>query len=174
MSVGIIFSFLSPGFVPELSTYLFRQHTGHHARRPRSACRAHRRGGLLFPSSLRPIVAVAFDAEFARSQRLPVKIIEYLMMVLIALTIVACLRLVGIVLVISLLTIPQMTANLFTYSFKRMIFLSIIIGFADCLCGLTFAYLLNIPSGASIIFASITLYLICKLLTVIIKQRKRQ
>jgi zinc transport system permease protein len=174
MSVGIIFSFLSPGFVPELSTYLFGNilvitHADLVLLAVLTVVVA-----LLFSIFLRPIVAVAFDAEFARSQRLPVKTIEYLMMALIALTIVACLRLVGIVLVISLLTIPQMTANLFTYSFKRMIFLSIIIGFADCLCGLTFAYLLNIPSGASIIFASITLYLICKLLTVIIKQRKRQ
>ena len=49
-------------------------------------------------------------------------------MTLIAMTIVATLKLVGIVLAISLLTIPQMTANLFTFSYKRMIALSIILG----------------------------------------------
>ena len=68
---------------------------------------------------IRPIVYIAFDREFARSQKIPVEIFEYVLMMFIALTIVACLRMVGIVLAISLLTIPQMTANLFTYSFKQ-------------------------------------------------------
>ena len=63
---------------------------------------------------IRPIVYIAFDREFARSQKIPVEIFEYVLMMFIALTIVACLRMVGIVLAISLLTIPQMTANLFT------------------------------------------------------------
>ena len=94
---------------------------------------------------------MAFDAEFARSQRLPVITVEYLMMAFIALTIVACLRMVGIVLVISLLTIPQVTANIFTHSFKRMALLSIVTGYSGCLGGLYLSYHYNIPSGASII-----------------------
>ena len=65
---------------------------------------------------IRPIVYIAFDREFARSQKIPVEIFEYVLMMFIALTIVACLRMVGIVLAISLLTIPQMTANLFIVS----------------------------------------------------------
>ena len=86
-----------------------------------------------------------------------------MMMALIAMTIVSTLRMVGIVLAISLLTIPQMTANLFTYSFKRMIGLSIVIGWADCLSGLAISYALNVPSGASIIFVSIILYALFKI-----------
>ena len=82
----------------------------------------------------------------------------------IALTIVASLRMIGIVLVISLLTIPQMTANLFTYNFKRIIWLSILIGFLGCLGGLMLSYFLQVPSGASIIFISILIYAICKLI----------
>ena len=111
---------------------------------------------------LRPLVSVAFDAEFARSQRLPVTAIEYAMMAFIALTIVACLRMVGIVLVISLLTIPQVTANLFTRNFRNMAVLSVVIGYAGCLGGLALSYCYNIPSGASIIFVSILIYLVCK------------
>ena len=61
---------------------------------------------------------MAFDRTFAESQGLPVRWIEYGMMALIALTIVATLRMVGIVLALSLLTIPQMTANLFTFNYK--------------------------------------------------------
>ena len=86
------------------------------------------------------------------------------MMALIALTIVSTLRMVGIVLALSLLTIPQMTANLFTLNYKRMMLLSIVIGWADCLFGLAMSYWLNVPSGASIIFFSIIVYAIAKLL----------
>lgn len=83
-------------------------------------------------------------------------------MMFIALTIVACLRMVGIVLVISLLTVPQMTANLFSHRFHRIIWLSIGIGYLSCLGGLMISFYLNVPSGASIIFFSIIIYAICK------------
>lgn len=162
MSVGIICCFLTPGFMPDLPSFLF--------------------GSILtigtadlwllgiltaivvatFSFFCRQIVSVAFDSIFARSQHLPVTLIEYFMMALIAMTIVSTLRMVGIVLAISLLTIPQMTANLFTFSFRRMIFLSIAIGWADCLIGLAISYQLNVPSGASIIFVGVIVYAIAK------------
>ena len=162
MALGVMFSFLSPGFAPDLSAYLF--------------------GNILtitvtdlvilgvlalvlivfFTLFTHPIIHVAFDREFARSQGLPVTFFEYTLMLFIALTIVACLRMVGIVLAISLLTIPQMTANLFTYKFKRIIWLSVIIGFLSCMGGLFISYFLNVPSGASIIFFSILIYAVCK------------
>ena len=162
MAVGVIFSFLAPGFTPDLSAYLF----GNILTITQSDLWFI--GGvttalvLFFTLSLRSIVAIAFDREFALSQRLPVRRIEYLLMMLIALTVVACLRMVGIVLVISLLTLPQMTANLFSHSFKRIIWLSILIGQISCLGGLLLSYHLNIPSGASIIFISILIYTLCK------------
>ena len=108
------------------------------------------------------------------SQRLPVAFIEYLMMALIALTIVGTLRMVGIVLSISLLTIPQMSANVLTHNFKRMIAWSIVIGWVDCLMGLGLSYALNVPSGASIIFVSILVYLVLKVGNVAFKKRQRQ
>ena len=96
------------------------------------------------------------------------------MMAFIALTIVACLRMVGIVLVISLLTIPQVTANIYTHSFKRMALLSIVTGYSGCLGGLYLSYHYNIPSGASIIFVSILIYLVCKGISWSIIRWKRQ
>ena len=164
MALGIMFSFLSPGFAPDLSAYLF--------------------GNILTISSgdlwflgaiclllilffclfIHPILYIAFDREFARSQGIPVQVFEYILMMFIALTIVASLRMIGIVLAISLLTIPQMTANLFTYNFKRIIWLSILIGFIGCLGGLMISYFLQVPSGASIIFFSILIYAVCKLI----------
>ncbi len=170
MALGIMFTFLSPGFAPDLSAFLF--------------------GNILtitqtdililallsiilivfFTLFIHPIISIAFDREFARSQGIPVVVFEYLMMMFIALTIVACLRMVGIVLVISLLTIPQMTANLFTYNFKRIIWLSILIGYIGCLGGLYISYRHNVPSGASIIFFSILIYAVCKVGRIIFKK----
>ncbi len=163
MALGIMFTFLSPGFAPDLSAYLFGNiltiTMGDIALL----------GGLaallilFFVLYIHPIIYIAFDREFARSQGIPVQLFEYVLMLFIALTIVACLRMVGIVLVISLLTIPQMTANLFSHRFQRIIWLSIGIGYLSCLGGLMISFYLNVPSGASIIFFSIIIYAICKI-----------
>lgn len=121
MAVGIIFSFLAPGFTPDLSAFLFGNIL---TITPTDIWMLATLSVLLilfFTLFLNPIIYIAFDREFARSQRIPVAIFEYLLMMFIALTIVSCLRMVGIVLAISLLTLPQMTANLFTHSFKRII-----------------------------------------------------
>ena len=163
MAVGIIFSFLAPGFTPDLSSFLF----GNILTITRadivllgiiSVALA-----IFFTLFMRPIVAIAFDREYARSQRMPVAFFEYMLMMFIALTIVSCLRMVGIVLAISLLTLPQMTANLFTYKFRNIIWLSVGIGYISCLGGLFFSYRYQIPSGASIIFVSIIIYTLAKI-----------
>lgn len=163
MAVGIIFSFLAPGFTPDLSAYLFGNiltitTTDIWILGIISAMLI-----LFFSFFLHPIIYIAFDREFARSQHIPVMFFEYLLMMFIALTIVSCLRMVGIVLVLSLLTLPQMTANLFTHSFKRIIWISIGIGYISCIGGLFLSYQLQVPSGAAIIFFSILLYAFCKM-----------
>ena len=171
MSIGIICCFLTPGFMPNLPSYLF------------GSILTISKGDLwllgavtifvilLFAFFLRSIQSIAFDSSFARSQHLPVSVMENMMMTLIAITIVSTLRLVGIILAISLLTIPQMSANLFTYCWKKMILLSILIGWVDCLAGLSISYWLNVPSGASIIFTGILIYALLKIIKIL--QRKR-
>lgn len=158
MAIGIIFSFLTPGYASDLSSYLFgsiltitKADLWLLGSITAMVC-------LFFLCFLRTILTIAFDREFARSQRMPVSLFEYLLMAFIALVIVACLRMVGIVLVMSLLTLPQMTANLFTTDFKRIILYSIGIGYLSCLGGLFLSYRLNVPSGAAIIFVSIMMY----------------
>ena len=163
MAVGIIFSFLAPGFTPDLSTFLF----GNILTITLSdICMLAILSLVLigfFTCFLTTIIYIAFDREYARSQRIPVRLFEYILMMFIALTIVSCLRMIGIVLVISLLTLPQMTSNLFTHSFKKIIFMSIAIGFMSCIGGLLLSYQLQVPSGASIIFFSILVYAFCKM-----------
>lgn len=162
MALGIMFTFLSPGFAPDLSAYLFGNILTITASDIALLGVLSVVLAVFFSLYLRPIVSIAFDREFARSQGLPVEFFEYALMLFIALTIVACLRMVGIVLVISLLTIPQMTANLFSHRFHRIIWLSIGIGYLSCLGGLLLSFYLNVPSGASIIFFSILIYAVCK------------
>ncbi len=175
MALGIMFTFLSPGFAPDLSAYLFGNILTITAGDIALLGVLSAVLAVFFGLYLRPIVSIAFDREFARSQGLPVAFFEYTLMMFIALTIVACLRMVGIVLVISLLTIPQMTANLFSHRFHRIIWLSIGIGYLSCLGGLLLSFYLNVPSGASIIFFSILIYAVCKMgKTLYIARLKRQ
>jgi zinc transport system permease protein len=58
----------------------------------------------------------------------------------------------------SLITVPQMTANLFTVNYSKMIVLSVLFSFAGCVAGLLLSYYLNVPSGAFIIFVLIMMF----------------
>lgn len=162
MALGVIFIFLTPGYAPNLSAYLF----GNILTIAMSDIIwiALLVGVLIvfFGLFLRTIVYVAFDRDFAVTQHLPVKWVEYAMMCFIAVTIVLSIRLVGIMLLMSLLTLPQITVNLFTSDFKKIIWGSIAIGFAGCVAGLVLSYYLNVPSGAFIILVLVVLFLVVK------------
>jgi len=86
-----------------------------------------------------------------------------ILIALVALTIVLNIKVVGIILLLSLITIPQNAANLFSNNFKTIILLSVVIAFTGAFSGLIISYFLNIPSGATIIFSLIVLYLILRL-----------
>lgn len=162
MALGVIFIFLTPGYAPNLSAYLFGNiltvSTGDIIWIAVLSLLL----VILFSLFLREIVYVAFDRDFAMTQGLPVKWIEYAMMFFIAVTIVLSIRLVGIMLLMSLLTLPQITVNLFTSDFKKIIFGSIAIGFFGCVAGLFLSYFLNVPSGAFIILILVLFFLIVK------------
>jgi zinc transport system permease protein len=162
MAVGIIFIFLTPGYAPNLMSYLF--------------------GSILTvtPTDLafmgilavvtvavfllfyRTILFISFDEEYARSHNAPVELFNYLMLTLVALVIVINIRVAGIILVISYLTIPQSTANLFVNDLKKIIILSMIISFTGSITGLLLSYYWNIPSGATIIFVFVLIFMIAR------------
>lgn len=168
MSIGIICCFLTPGFMPDLPSFLFGSILTIESSDLWLLGILTLIVALLFGFLIQTIQSIAFDRTFALSQHQPVTTMEYVMMALIAMTIVASLKMVGIVLAISLLTIPQMTANLFTYNYKKMIGLSIVLGWIDCLLGLSVSYWLNVPSGATIIFISIIVFAVCKTIKAIL------
>lgn len=170
MAIGIICIYLKAGFAPNLSEYLFGNiltitTTDIYAFATLSAVLA----GIFFFFH-REILYVAFDSDFAKTRNFPVKFIEYAMMFFIAVSIVLTIRLVGVVLLMSLLTMPQMTANLYTANFTKMIFLSIIFGLVGCISGLILSAFINVPSGAFIIFILIAIYFICRLVNLVFKR----
>lgn len=173
MAIGAIFIVLTPGYAPNLSSYLF----GNILTVSRTdiiwTAILALFSTLFFTFFYREIVYTAFDRDFALTQKIPVKTIEYIMTFFIATTIVLSIRLVGIMLLMSLLTVPQMTINLFTSDFKRIIFGSIILGFFACVAGLFLSYILEVPSGAFIIVVLIGSFLIAKLGLFIVKKTKQ-
>lgn len=164
MALGIIFVFLTPGYTPNLMSYLF--------------------GNILTVTNselwwmftlniviiaffwllFRKILYVAFDEEFARTAGLPVNLFNYLTITLIALTVVLNIRVVGIILILSLLTIPQASANLFTKDFKKLLILSSVFAFVGTISGLFISYFLNIPSGAAIIFTLVIIFALLRII----------
>ncbi|MDR1408325.1 MAG: metal ABC transporter permease [Tannerella sp.] len=162
MAVGAICIVMTPGYAPNLSSYLFgniltitRSDLIWTAMFTLVLC-------LFFACMHREIIYTAFDRDFASTQRIRVKAIEYVMTLFIAITIVLSIRLAGIMLLMSLLTIPQMTVNLFTSDYRRIVAGSIILGFLACLAGLFLSFFLQIPTGAFIIIILIFCFLAAK------------
>lgn len=163
MALGIIFIFITPGYAPNLMSYLFGNILT--VGITDLWLMAILAAGLILFFSLfyHLILFIAFDEEFARANRAPVQLFKYLLISLVALTIVLNIRVSGIILVISFLTIPQSTANLFTHNFRSIIVLSILIGIAGSVAGLFLSYYWNIPSGATIIFVFVLIFSLSKI-----------
>jgi zinc transport system permease protein len=163
MALGIIFIFLTPGYAPNLMSYLFGN------------ILTVSLTDLMFLTLLtagivaffilfyRMILFISFDEEYALTNNTPVRLFNMILICLVALTIVLNIRVVGIILVMSLLTIPQAISNLFTRYFHKMIFFSIFFGFVGSMTGLIFSYMYDIPSGAAIIFTLVLMYGIAKI-----------
>ena len=119
---------------------------------------------LFFIIGFRTIVAVAFDPDFATVNRLPVRLVNYTMTVFVAVAIVMAVRLVGIMLLMSLLTLPQMIAEVWCHRFGRLVWLSIIIAVAGGVGGLFIAYWIGVPASATIVLLLTLFYVIARLI----------
>jgi zinc transport system permease protein len=114
---------------------------------------------LLFPFWKRWAYS-SFDRELAQADRIPVQFDDYLLSVLIAVTIVVSIKVVGIVLIAAFLVIPPAASRLLNNSFSKMTVVSIIIGISTALVGLWISYYLNVPSGATIILLQAAVFFI--------------
>lgn len=114
---------------------------------------------LLFPFWKRWAYS-SFDRELAQADKIPVQFDDYLLSVLIAVTIVVSIKVVGIVLIAAFLVIPPATSRLVNNSFSKMTVVSIIIGISTALVGLWISYYMNVPSGATIILLQAAVFFI--------------
>ena len=158
MSLGILFIAFTPGYPPDISSYLFGD------------ILTVSKTDLLLTVILDAIVvflviafyncfrAYLFDDEFAAVIRINVNLINNILHVMIALTIVILIRAVGIVLVLALLTAPAAVARLFSSNLKSIMLLSVFISVVLCFTGLWASYRFNVASGASIALLSSLLY----------------
>lgn len=165
MAIGVIFIYLTPGYTPNLMGYLF--------------------GSILtvtdadlialgimsviliayFGIFYRTILYISFDEQFARTYSAYVDVFKYITTSLIALTIVLNIRMAGVVLVISLLTIPPNIAMLFTRVYLNVVIVSILAGFLGTAAGYFISYIAGIPVGATIIFTMVVMWIIAKVIS---------
>jgi zinc transport system permease protein len=151
MALGIVFIGLAPGYAPDLFSYLF----GNILTVPTS--------DLLLMLILDVIIigivlafykeflALAFDEEYSTVVGIPVEALYLLLLCMIALTVVILLRIVGMILIIALLTIPATLARQFTYDLRKMMLLAIAFGILLTFGGLWLSYVLDLASGATIV-----------------------
>jgi zinc transport system permease protein len=151
MALGVILIDLTPGYNVDLMSYLF----GSILTVPASDLwlMLGINGLVLLTVGYfyHDFVALSYDEAFARVRGIPVKKLYFLLMALIALTVVMIIQIVGLILVIALLTIPPYIAEKFSGSLLRMMFFSILLNLFFTSVGLWLSYSFNLTSGASII-----------------------
>jgi len=163
MAIGILFIYLSPGYAPNLMSYLFGNIltvTNGQILLSGLLC-----AGILlfFILFYRPLFYIAFDKEYSHTHHLPIHRIDIGISVIIALCVVLCMKLAGIILVISYLTIPQAIAGVFYKNFKQLLIASAIISSLGSLIGLFISAFLNLPSGATIVVCFLFFFIIARI-----------
>ncbi len=174
MALGIIFIGLTPGYAPDLFSYLF----GNILTVPFS--------DLIMMIVLdfviitvvsllyKEFLTISFDEEFGTVIGIPAERLYLVLLCLVALTVVVLIRVVGIILVIALLTIPAAIARQFTHNLFKMMLLSVLFGAILTFGGLWLSYEFDVASGATIILLSGTVLLITLLASGIRKRRIRK
>jgi zinc transport system permease protein len=174
MALGIVFIALMPGYPPDLSSYLFGNIL--------SVTKADLNLMLVLTALVVIIIlalfqnwkAYLFDEEFATIIGIKTAFLNYLLLVLVAMTVVVLIRVAGIILVLAMLTAPAAMASLFTKKLKSRILLAIIFGAIYCVSGLWISYEINIASGACIVLLSVISYfLIYTVRAVCIKMKRK-
>ena len=160
MALGILFISLAPGYMPDMTSYLF--------------------GDILsvstssliymgiftaviifvFAMLYNHLISYMFDEEYSKARGINTKALEWIVYLMIPIGIMVLIKIVGIILTIALMTIPVSIAKLICKSIKRVIIASMILSAVFSVVGLTISYYVNIPSGVCIILLSTIVYLL--------------
>jgi len=164
MAIGIVLIDLTPGYNVDLMSYLF----GSILTVPSADLYAMLAMGVLIAGFVgyyyKDLLALSYDDEFARIRGVPVKALYFAMIGLLAVTIVLVIRVVGLILVIALLTIPPFIAEKYTRSLLQMMLASSLLGAVFTTAGLWLSYTYDLTSGASIILVAGAAFLISLLI----------
>ncbi len=126
-------------------------------------------GTVLF---LHRVMLVAFDPDFAHSKGVNTNVISYIMAVISAVAVVLSIRIVGIVLLISLLSMPVVIADMLSRSYRSIVVIAPIFAVVGSVGGLIISYYFEIPPGTAIIFTLVTLFIAVKVVT--LSRHKKQ
>jgi zinc transport system permease protein len=160
MAIGALFMSLTPGYAVELPSYLFGSISLVDSADIKwlAVLMVVVVGGAMLWG--RKIMYITFDEEYARSQGLPVGLIAYIMSVVVAITIVLSIKVMGIVLLMSLVTIPTVVANTLTKDYRRITLLAIIVAVVCNVVGFVMSYEIELPNGGGIPTGSCIIFLL--------------
>lgn len=162
MAVGVMFVFMTPGYVPELNSFLFGNVLT--VSRGDIAAFAIFTAVLLlfFAWKHKEIVACAFDRDFARVIGIPARFITYTMTVMVAACIVLTIRLVGVMMLMSMLSLPIMTAELLSSRYRGVMWRAVTVSALCSTVGLFLAGIIDIPCSAFIVIINAAVFLLVK------------
>lgn len=172
MAVGVIFIGLTPGYAPDLFSYIF----GNILTVPVIDLQLMLALDAFMILSValffKEFLAISFDEEYARVSGVNVTFFYLFLLCLVAMTVVVLIRVVGIVLVIALLTIPAAIAKLYECGgLRRMMIISVILGIVFTVLGLWLSYILNLASGATIVIFAAAFYLVAASIKLLFRKR---
>jgi len=169
MAIGIIFIDLTPGYKADLMSYLFGSIL---------AVPSQDLWGMVLIDGLilgfvmifyKELLAISFDETFATIRNLPVELIYLLLMAAIALTVGMMMKVVGLIMVIALLTIPAAISGQLVKDMRAMMAVASLLGIIFTTTGLWLSYSLNLTSGATIILVAGAAYFLSFLVSRLIK-----
>ena len=171
MAIGVFFVFLTPGYVPELNSFLF----GNVLTITGTDLLAFSLFTIVLIAFVawrfKEIVACAFDRDFASVMHMPVRLITTAMTVLTAVCIVLTIRLVGVMLLMSMLAMPQIISEVFCRRFASMMWVSIAISACCCLTGLLLTAVIDVPCSALIVMVMVAVYIVARVVKTITRHR---
>ncbi|MFY9366246.1 MAG: metal ABC transporter permease [Brevefilum fermentans] len=159
MAIGIVFADMTPGYKADLMSYLFGS----------ILAVTHTDLWMMLGVNLlvlgfvilfyKELQAVAFDESFARVRNLPVDLLYIALVAMIGLAVVMLMRVVGLIMIIALLTVPAAIGSLFLNHMKHIMWLAMVLSLVFTTGGLLLSYFFNLTSGATIILIAGISYL---------------
>ncbi|MBN2557912.1 MAG: metal ABC transporter permease [Clostridia bacterium] len=160
MALGILFISLAPGYMPDMTSYLFGDILSVSTSSIIYMLIFTIIISFVFIMLYHHLIIYLFDEEYSKARGINTRLLEWVVYIMIPVGIMVLIKIVGIILTIALMTIPVSIAKLYFKSYGRVILASIIISMVFCITGLTLSYYINIPSGVCIIVISTLIYLV--------------